>query len=499
MPQNTPNLVLTCYDLTTDAGVYFSTFRSTLAGYTNSALTKIDTWAGTVNADLTALKQAPAIVRVSAIKADDFLYNATVVGLAQYTTGMYINLSLDVTNLGTVSLNINSLGGRSLLKVDSTGAFVNITQNDLRLNKNNLFTYNGTAWIWINAVSSDQLNVIGTALNLTRISATNTLEDAGVSFAPTVVNNGIPQRTATGQLKSVEAVANDDVVNKLYADTIDSKIGILSALTTIDKTSVVGAINENSSAIGQISNPNLLINGDFQIWQRGASFTNLYQQYSADRWYSTVSANNFKTEKASNGMKVTLLSGTNQTFYLSQKIEQTLIDFLNGKKGILSMSVDGIVSQSTFTGSGQQLGTLWTKLFITTGESHIINWVKVELGEIATPFSPRPYAEELAMCKRYYRQEPIMSSCQRSTLQYDSVITHNNPMPMRIDPTIKFFNVDGTIENIVSDQNSNDVVGTFIIAHNTIYGFCISYRDATTKVLPTNAVHCLVKMDAEIY
>lgn len=254
MPQNTPNLVLTCYDLTTDAGVYFSTFRSTLAGYTNSALTKIDTWAGTVNADLTALKQAPAIVRVSAIKADDFLYNATVVGLAQYTTGMYINLSLDVTNLGTVSLNINSLGGRSLLKVDSTGAFVNITQNDLRLNKNNLFTYNGTAWIWINAVSSDQLNVIGTALNLTRISATNTLEDAGVSFAPTVVNNGIPQRTATGQLKSVEAVANDDVVNKLYADTIDSKIGILSALTTIDKTSVVGAINENSSEIGQIAN-----------------------------------------------------------------------------------------------------------------------------------------------------------------------------------------------------------------------------------------------------
>lgn len=35
---------------------------------------------------------------------------------------------------------------------------------------------------------------------------------------------------------------------------LDNKIGILSALTTIDKTSVVGAINENSSAIGQIAN-----------------------------------------------------------------------------------------------------------------------------------------------------------------------------------------------------------------------------------------------------
>ena len=33
-----------------------------------------------------------------------------------------------------------------------------------------------------------------------------------------------------------------------------------------------------------------------------------------------------------------------------------------------------------------------------------IDWVKLELGSIATPFSPRPYAEELAMCQRYYQK-----------------------------------------------------------------------------------------------
>ena len=32
-----------------------------------------------------------------------------------------------------------------------------------------------------------------------------------------------------------------------------------------------------------------------------------------------------------------------------------------------------------------------------------IEYVKLEMGELATPLSPRPYAEELAMCQRYYQ------------------------------------------------------------------------------------------------
>jgi len=274
MPQNTPNLVLTCYDLTTDAGVYFSTFRNTLAGYTNSALTKIDTWAGTVNADLTALKQVPKIYKAEATKISDFEYETTISELTQYTTGMFINLSLDFSNVGTVTLQINNLGAKSVMKVNASGTLVNVSANDLRINKRNLFTYNGTAWVWVNAVSSDQLNVTGTTLNLTRISANNTLEDAGVSFAPTIVNNGVPQRTATGQLKGAVAVANDDVVNKLYADTIDSKIGVLSALETVDKTSVVGAVNENVAKTQKIIDDEYLFSvepinvGDFSSVER---------------------------------------------------------------------------------------------------------------------------------------------------------------------------------------------------------------------------------------
>lgn len=37
-------------------------------------------------------------------------------------------------------------------------------------------------------------------------------------------------------------------------------------------------------ARGTFSNPNLLINGNFQVWQRGTSFESRTDIYSVDRW-----------------------------------------------------------------------------------------------------------------------------------------------------------------------------------------------------------------------
>lgn len=253
MPQITPNLSMSTYDLTTDAGVYFNTFRLSLAGYTNSALTKIDDWAGQVNADLSDLKSKPAITRVSATSSGANTYVATVPSMTSYVNASFINLSLDVANTGTATLDINGLGAKSLVKINPAGVVVNLNANDLRINKNNLFAYNGTAWVWVNAVSGDQLNVTGTVGNLTKISTNNTLEDTGVTYTPTVVNNNIVQRTSTGQIKTPTAVANDDAINKLYGDTIDNKIGVLANLTTTSKTNAVSAINELDTDVGNLT------------------------------------------------------------------------------------------------------------------------------------------------------------------------------------------------------------------------------------------------------
>ena len=122
MPQTTPKLGMTTYDLVNDGSVYFSTFRTTLAGYTNSALTKIDDFATQISADVNLLKSNPPIVRISAIKTDDFSYAVTgITEVTAYNNGMYINLSLDNTNIGTVSLNINNLGAKGVYKVGADG------------------------------------------------------------------------------------------------------------------------------------------------------------------------------------------------------------------------------------------------------------------------------------------------------------------------------------------------------------------------------------------
>lgn len=220
MPQTTPTLGMTTYDLVNDGGVYFSTFRTTLAGYTNSALTKIDAFATQATADINLLKSNPPIVRVPAIKTDDFSYAVTgITEITEYRNGMYINLSLDNTNLGTISLNINNLGSKGVYKIGTDGLVANMSAGDLKLNKMYLFRYNGTAWVWVNAVTSDQLNVVGTVGNLTKISTNNTLEDSGVTFSNTTTNNALAQRTASGQIKGVTPVDSDDLVNKTYADT----------------------------------------------------------------------------------------------------------------------------------------------------------------------------------------------------------------------------------------------------------------------------------------
>ncbi|MBC2478626.1 hypothetical protein HGI39_28980, partial [Clostridium beijerinckii] len=44
------------------------------------------------------------------------------------------------------------------------------------------------------------------------------------------------------------------------------------------------SLSDKANQIAQLSNPNLLINGDFQVWQRGTSFNSSGVYYSTDRW-----------------------------------------------------------------------------------------------------------------------------------------------------------------------------------------------------------------------
>lgn len=185
-------------------------------------------------------------------------------------------------------------------------------------------------------------------------------------------------------------------------------------------------VEENSSAIGQkadktqISNPNLLINGDFQVWQRGVSFGIIpTNSYTADRWNN--SGGSSLTEKTISGIKHITPSNSSGLLQIIEDFDGKLsnkvvtLSVLMKANTQIRLEVNGVSSNPlncsdyTLLKFTTNIGTILNgKLPIRIRNAEFgvstfeIKYVKLELGDIATPFSPRPYAEELAMCQRYY-------------------------------------------------------------------------------------------------
>lgn len=182
---------------------------------------------------------------------------------------------------------------------------------------------------------------------------------------------------------------------------------------------------EIDAAIDNISNPNLLINGDFRVNQREFSSVsgNTTTVYTVDRWRINR-CNNVSFD----GNEITI-SNPYSYGWLSQTIED--YERLKGKTVTLTVEIssysstannqkiairDGVAtSELAITGVGTYTLTktisasatmLDIRAFYNSTGSAVdtvikIKSVKLELGSVATPFSPRPYAEELAMCQRY--------------------------------------------------------------------------------------------------
>lgn len=155
MPTNTTYLGMKLYNSTTDGSATFATWRADFDGI--SALSNfnlLDTFCQNYSASVVSL-QNRVIYIVPAVYVSSNYYEANgISGLTSLPTNLLIDLSLDTTNVGTVTLNINSLGIKTLKKVDASGNYVDLDSNDLLKSKENLFRYNGTYFIWIGQAAS---------------------------------------------------------------------------------------------------------------------------------------------------------------------------------------------------------------------------------------------------------------------------------------------------------------------------------------------------------
>lgn len=203
---------------------------------------------------------------------------------------------------------------------------------------------------------------------------------------------------------------------------------------------------QNKAIAAAITNPNLLINPDFKINQRGQTEYSEASGYCVDGWYRNTAATVIPLE--SGGISVSYSGEINPSIY--QKIENS--QFLCGKTVSISVSTNG-ASYCT-TGvlpddlSANTTYSLFARLDGSTDipenlTSHIrlqvyngnflfvinnitkIDSVKLELGLIATQFIPPDPATELTKCQRYYQI--------RTTGDVDPIDLRPS---MRITPTV---------------------------------------------------------------
>ena len=226
----------------------------------------------------------------------------------------------------------------------------------------------------------------------------------------------------------------------------------LDALPTFTDTSLLpvhngaglkkGTLSQLTDYIAErFSNPNLLLNSNFKVDQRGrGTYTNNTTKptYTLDRWMSintevvynvdgTATITSLATTDTSAWFKQILEHAINDTCTLSCNITAVtgsayLYNHANGKKIVKGLN--------TVTLSYLKEASIELK----QGASITIEWIKLEKGSKATAYVAPNYANELQRCMMYYNVVNTSLNGYFTTQMYVGCETVLN---MRTKPTVK--------------------------------------------------------------
>ena len=263
---------------------------------------------------------------------------------------------------------------------------------------------------------------------------------------------------------------------------------------------------------------NLIINGGFQVSQRGDYTTAtamVHDSYFLDRWKCNVSGVTGTLQDTTNKVKLVATSSATGYLRIIQLFEVAEINKFAGQQVTFSAKVtsnssdarlliyaDGWTSTSSHSGGGTEEtlsititvpsggvsnfftyvginGVNAASVSITSGDYAEISGVQLELGSVATDFEHRSYGEELALCQRYYQASDAIGWTNLATSHYNGIY-FSYPVVMRANPTLtirststdtasKIYWGDGTAD-VASRLYQNTNRGSYVGASNVSTG-----------------------------
>lgn len=258
-----------------------------------------------------------------------------------------------------------------------------------------------------------------------------------------------------------------------------------------------GLLSQLASYLGtKFSNPNLLINPDFEINQRGAStYTTTSESpiYAVDRWMLSRGKATVNSDKT---VTITATGGTtNKEGYFQQKLENAISGAYTVSMEVVSISgtvriaIDGewktvTSGKNVFQGVNSSNNFNSVGLQLAVGASITLKYMKLEQGSVATPFvAPNP-AEELTKCYRfkYIGKAVLRAKCTGSQL---FGFTKDLPTKLRTKPTTNF--------KSLNSYNVNTVDVTISEENNAVY------LAGTAQNTNQTVIDVVLDLDAEIY
>lgn len=277
-----------------------------------------------------------------------------------------------------------------------------------------------------------------------------------------------------------------------------------------------GTLSQLTDYIAErFSNPNLLLNSNFRVDQRGyGTYSNntTKPKYTLDRW---ISINAKVVYNIDGTVTITSIATTDTSAWFKQTLERTINDMCTLSCNITAVTGNAYLYNQT---NGKKivkgLNTVTlsslkeASIELKQGASITIEWIKLEKGSKATTYVAPIYAEELKKCEYYYTKIELKDSSLIVAGMNDAYI-YVPHIEMRTKPTlsvnkatIKFWNftesdvnkaktVNITLDKIVQSQGYDDVI--------SFRGSFGSQPVQFGRIISSNSDFTVVKLDAEIY